>query len=639
MPSNSTKLKAPGSSSHPKANSIPKAKPLTASCPAQSYVVIDATLPSHIINDQSLFTTYMPSRWVYRTAFGNNITIEGIGDAHFCVFAAGKFILFCMRNYWHIPSSPHHFLSCPAITSIGCQVMIASRTPRLLFSHKHHLSKPNLPKYVPLTKMDGYFVLKYEIPLPGSVFSQTASTTSQVTAVSLHVSIYQPFSDLPVLSQPHSPSSRSPQSHNFVSPSPPLHFSAFSFIHHDPSVLQVPEKVLISQPFSSLNYTLFDSQPSFDSPDFYDSTFNPPSEASISILSYPIPTFNPQSIQQPQRPSLLEPLPVLHNFTVPSFNPPSETPFPIISYPVPTFNPQSIQQLPHTLPPQLIFQPSSINTPGFVLAPPPLSLSTTPSLPHWQSPRLSSSSRPSYSSSSLTSPLIQPISFPPRLSHLSSPSCSASPTLADFRTAEHAMQKGDAPENAGSARNGGASLMDVNISANGGAMTIPPLFAHTFEAIHPILHPHSQPRCWTHSSPLGLIQPRLLPFPLDSRDTLISRSLPLHPPISHHACGHLLFPLPPCAHFMQLMSLWPIPYIPFRCRLPQLWGCVGLVVLPFDCLHRDLFTRLASTYSVASRCVSSSQGGSGIEKKRPWVDFFDKASSVGLTNLPNQEHF
>jgi len=310
MPPNSTKLKASGSSSRRKANSIPKTKPLTASRPAQSYVVIDATLPSHTINDRSLFTTYTPLRRVHRSAFGNNITIEGVGDAYIRVFAAGRFILLCMRNCWHVPSSPHHFLSCPAITSIGCQVMIASRTPRLLFSHKRRLSKPNLPKYVPLTKMDGYFVLKYEIPLPGSVFSQTASTTSQITAVYLHASTYQPLSGLPVPSQPHSPSSRSPQSHNFVSPSPPLLFSAFSFIHRDPSALQVPEKVPISQPFSSLNYTLFDSQPSFDSPDFHDSTFNPPSEASISILSYPIPTFNPQSIQQPQRPSFSEPLPV-----------------------------------------------------------------------------------------------------------------------------------------------------------------------------------------------------------------------------------------------------------------------------------------------------------------------------------------
>ena len=41
----------------------------------------------------------------------------------------------------------------------------------------------------------------------------------------------------------------------------------------------------------------------------------------------------------------------------------------------------------------------------------------------------------------------------------------------------------------------------------------------------------------------------------------------------------------------------------FCCRLPQLWGCVGLVVLPFHCLHQDLFPQLMPTYSVASHCV------------------------------------
>ena len=70
MPSNSTKLKAPGSSSHCKANSIPKVKPLTASHLAQSYVVIYVTLLSHIINNWSLFTTYTPLHWVHHTTFG-----------------------------------------------------------------------------------------------------------------------------------------------------------------------------------------------------------------------------------------------------------------------------------------------------------------------------------------------------------------------------------------------------------------------------------------------------------------------------------------------------------------------------------------------------------------------------------------
>jgi hypothetical protein len=33
------------------------------------------------------------------------------------------------------------------------------------------------------------------------------------------------------------------------------------------------------------------------------------------------------------------------------------------------------------------------------------------------------------------------------------------------------------------------------------------------------------------------------------------------------------------------------------------------------------------------------QGGSGMEKKRPGVDFFARANSVGLTNLCNQARF
>ena len=333
----------------------------------------------------------------------------------------------------------------------------------MLFSHKYCLLKLNSLKYVPLTHEDRFLVLRFKLLAPiasvsqvnllslvqvlSSIPPQPVSITTRTSAVALHTTIDQPFAcllvqqqllfsppDSPLISPHHSPSSsfHIPQAYSI--PCPPT-----------PSLIPVS----ISQPFSSLNYTLFDSQPSFDFPNFHDSTFNPPSEVSISILSYPIPTFNPQSIQQPQCLLLLEPLSVLHNFTIPSSNSPPETPFPIISYyPIPTFNPQSIQQLPLTLLPQPIFQPSSISTPGFVLAPPPLSLSTTPSLPHWQSPHLSSSSQPSYLSFSSTS-LIQPISFPPRPSHLSLPLCSASPTPADFQITKHAM-KGDTPEDAGS---------------------------------------------------------------------------------------------------------------------------------------------------------------------------------------------
>jgi len=115
MPLKSTKPKSSAPSSGHKAHSIPKVKPLAASRPAQLYVVIDTTLPSHIINDRSLFTSYMPGRKVHCTTFGHNIIIEGIGDAYIRVFAAGQFILFRMWNCWHVPSSPHHFLSVYSI--------------------------------------------------------------------------------------------------------------------------------------------------------------------------------------------------------------------------------------------------------------------------------------------------------------------------------------------------------------------------------------------------------------------------------------------------------------------------------------------------------------------------------------------
>ena len=201
MPSKSVKSKASGSSSHNKANSIPKANPLEASRPAQSYVVIDATLPSHIINNHSLFTTYIPGRKIHRTAFGHNITIEGTGDVHIRVLAAGQYICFRMRNCWHVLSSPHHFLSCAAVASSGYQVMIAARTPRMLFPNYHRLAEPRLPKYVPLTKIDGYWALTFEIPAPRSISSQLLSTTSKTTAQdtisqALHASTSRPFAGL-----------------------------------------------------------------------------------------------------------------------------------------------------------------------------------------------------------------------------------------------------------------------------------------------------------------------------------------------------------------------------------------------------------------------------------------------------------
>ena len=201
MPSKRTKSKASRTSelSRHKANSIPKADP--AFRPSQSYVVIDTTLPSHVINDHSLFTTYTPGHNIYRTALGHDIIIEGTGDVEVRVFAAGQYICFRMRNCWHVPSSSHHFLSCTTTTSSGHQVMITARTPRILFPNSRRLAEPRLPKYVPLTKVDGCWVLKFEIPAQGPISSQLPSTAVQTAAqatTSLHTSMHQlkPFAAL-----------------------------------------------------------------------------------------------------------------------------------------------------------------------------------------------------------------------------------------------------------------------------------------------------------------------------------------------------------------------------------------------------------------------------------------------------------
>ena len=202
MPSKSSRTRniAEQPSSHHKRNFIPKAKSLAGSHP---YLVVDATLPSHVINDRSLFTTYTPRRNIYRTVYGHDIIIEGTGDAHIRVLAAGQSICLRMQNCWHVSSSPHHFLSCSTVVSLGYQVMIAGNCPRMLFSHKRRLVEPNLPKYIPFTRVDHFIVLKFDIHAKDSLSPESpksatgnASTSFVQTVLSLKASTLLPFAGL-----------------------------------------------------------------------------------------------------------------------------------------------------------------------------------------------------------------------------------------------------------------------------------------------------------------------------------------------------------------------------------------------------------------------------------------------------------
>jgi hypothetical protein len=176
-----------------KPTSLPKTKPPHAN---PHYLVVDTTIPFHIFSDRSLFTTYVPSRKLYRTVFGTDIIIEGIGDVHVRVVVRGTSIMFRFRDAWHIPSSPHHFLSCSTLVSLGHQVMIAGCSPRMIYSHKRRLVEPTLPKYIPFTRVDGLIILKFNIPVlsPQPASPTTQSTTD--TALSLPASLYYPFAGL-----------------------------------------------------------------------------------------------------------------------------------------------------------------------------------------------------------------------------------------------------------------------------------------------------------------------------------------------------------------------------------------------------------------------------------------------------------
>ena len=185
-----------------KPNPASKPNPPLPARATPSYFVLDTTFPTHIVNDRSLFTTYTPSNRVYRTTFGNDITIAGTGNVEICVQAgARKMITFTVRDCWHIPCSSQNFLSCLTVTSPTRrhQVMLAARTPRLLFPHQDRLATPNLPKYVPFTREQGYFVLKFKVPTripipPEPAPADTKSSSQQFH--SLYASLCQPFSGL-----------------------------------------------------------------------------------------------------------------------------------------------------------------------------------------------------------------------------------------------------------------------------------------------------------------------------------------------------------------------------------------------------------------------------------------------------------
>lgn len=98
--------------------------------------------------------------------------------------------------------------------------MIVGRSPRLIYSHKHCLIEPNLPKYVPFTRLDGLIVLNFEIPahvfLPPQSALPTTKSPIDPTVLSLQASMYHPFAGLTFNRHPLSTSR--PEQVSFPSP-------------------------------------------------------------------------------------------------------------------------------------------------------------------------------------------------------------------------------------------------------------------------------------------------------------------------------------------------------------------------------------------------------------------------------------
>jgi hypothetical protein len=265
MPSKSRK-------SQPPAPHSSRRKPKLRSSPTPApYLVVDTTLPSSIFSERSLFVTYSPQSRIFRTAFGNDIVIEGTGEVHVRVFASGQPITLRLKECWHVPSSPHHFLSTLSSTLRGNQFIIASRTPRLLFNSKFRITEPNSPKYVPFTREDGFLVLRFKIPVSLAPVPQVNPLLLPIPNTSRHLL----------------PSSK------------PLAFSSLSF--HLSSFL--------SSPLPSSSPHIF---PSYPPPPIPPRPISHPSSITVNKFSPTLLPFNPPPSPSSQHPSSLS------SFTSPS---------------------------------------------------------------------------------------------------------------------------------------------------------------------------------------------------------------------------------------------------------------------------------------------------------------------------------
>jgi len=114
---------------------------------------VDNIIPAHIIRDHSYFETYVPGRKEVKGVHGSRFNIEGTGTVRISLSIKGFPFQFLLYDCWHVPTSIGHFFSVSRFVATGAQVMLASRSPRIIFSEKQRRANPSLPKYLPLRQL------------------------------------------------------------------------------------------------------------------------------------------------------------------------------------------------------------------------------------------------------------------------------------------------------------------------------------------------------------------------------------------------------------------------------------------------------------------------------------------------------
>ncbi|KAF8987051.1 hypothetical protein BDZ89DRAFT_1152693 [Hymenopellis radicata] len=151
----------------------------------ETVMLVDSVLPAHIIRNRTHFSSYTPGLRNVQTAFGT-IAVEGAGTVVIKVTGSAKSIHLTLSDVWHVPSSAQDFFSSIHSSNLLLQIILAQRGSRIIISPTLRLSNPSIPKYIPLSRINGQFFVKVEF-MPLATSSTSTRTVMRPPAVAATV--------------------------------------------------------------------------------------------------------------------------------------------------------------------------------------------------------------------------------------------------------------------------------------------------------------------------------------------------------------------------------------------------------------------------------------------------------------------